>query len=105
MDQHYPILDLAHVGQDFLRLDLITHLSQTTDECGNPIVELWFIGSQREIYGAEAAAPIVAWFTAQATHFAKVQRAMAPPATPEALEEQIMQRIEARLLRLMVPEE
>ena len=77
--QHFPILDLCHVGMDFLRLDLITRCSQSDDEAGNPIVELWFVGGHREVYGAEAAQPIVAWFTAQAQHFAKVQAAIAPP--------------------------
>src|SRR5512134_3822854 len=60
--QHFPILDLAHTGLDFIRLDCITHLSQTEDESGNPIVELYFLGGHREVYGAEAAQPIVTWF-------------------------------------------
>lgn len=77
--QHFPILDLAHAGLDFIRVDLITHLSQSDDEAGNPIVELWFIGGHHEVYGAEAAQPIVAWFSAQAAYFDKVQAACAAP--------------------------
>lgn len=77
--QHFPILDLAHTGLDFIRLDCITHLSQTEDESGNPIVELYFLGGHREVYGAEAAQPIVTWFSAQAAYFDKVQAALTPP--------------------------
>lgn len=80
----YPI---CIVPGGVIRLDHITHLTTVEDQ--PQYVELFFLNGHRAVYHRDDIQPVLAWFEAQAQHFAHVQHSLPPPCWDTRLETHI----------------